>query len=640
MSSATHKLTRSAALFLFLLVVMLFLPRVRAAEGEGPQVSDEVVPVVIRTDYIEGGSGTRLLPSSEMVNAFGQGADQTDGGVLPKANFHVTYVNVWPAEAQAALEYALNLWASYLYSPVTIEIQAGWADLKDAAILGSSGPSVVVTEFPNQPVANTRYPVALANKLAGTDLWPKTSTRSGTDINMSFNSAFKDWYFGLDGQIPTDEGTPMWDFVTVALHEIAHGLGFIGSMDYIGGYGYYGDDGQYPFIYDRFARNGAGVPLLSFSSGSTALGAQLVSNNLYFVSPSLTVMTGPQGARLFAPNSWVGGSSYSHLDESAYPGASGNSLMTPYVFNGEVVHVPGPYAQGVLLDLGWTIRSQVPTPTPTLRSTLLPVITPTPRPTLTASKLERFYLPAVFNKRSSPATSVSGIVRLNGSPAVAVPLELCILKRGACQQVSVTTSTPDGSYLFQDVPNAISGQAYYVRYWNTAVTLGRVYYWAEPLLIKAGERNIVRAFEIGDFALGTPAAGDRATLPVTFSWKMRTASGTANEGYTLSFYDGDLTPHWWQDVSHAGAYILDELPTSKVGSEAFTYGSTYHWEVWACDPGAGCGVSLESRELTLTAPAAADPAAGPAASSSAISADQNPIQAIFYADTRGSGPRP
>ena len=44
------------------------------------------------------------------------------------------------------------------------------------------------------------------------------------DIITSFNShAAVDWYFGTDGNTPSRRR----DFVSVVLHEIGHGLGFI-----------------------------------------------------------------------------------------------------------------------------------------------------------------------------------------------------------------------------------------------------------------------------------------------------------------------------------------------------------------------------------------------------------------------------
>ena len=46
------------------------------------------------------------------------------------------------------------------------------------------------------------------------------------DIICSINSS-ADWYFGTNGNTPNSK----YDLVTVALHEITHGLGFAGFFD-------------------------------------------------------------------------------------------------------------------------------------------------------------------------------------------------------------------------------------------------------------------------------------------------------------------------------------------------------------------------------------------------------------------------
>ena len=56
-----------------------------------------------------------------------------------------------------------------------------------------------------------------------------------------------EWYLGLDGQVP--EG--VYDMVTVALHEMGHGLGYLGSANHNGNSGFLGFQGI-PFIYDHF----------------------------------------------------------------------------------------------------------------------------------------------------------------------------------------------------------------------------------------------------------------------------------------------------------------------------------------------------------------------------------------------------
>jgi hypothetical protein len=262
------------------------------------------------------------------------------------STFVVTY-NGFPPQAQAAFQAAVNIWASQIQSSVPIRVTANWTGLAPG-VLGSAGATYLIRNFPGAPYANTWFPAAVANKLSGTDL-----SVGEDDIVANFNSSFS-WYFGTDGNAGTS-----FDLVTVVLHELGHGLGFFGSMNGSGGNGSWGNAGS-PFVYDRFAINGSSQSLLDtslFPNPSSALGAQLVSNDLFFNGPNARNGNAGSSARLYAPNPWSTGSSYSHLNEATYPNGNPHSLMTPAIGPGEAVHDPGPMVRGMLTDTGWTALS-------------------------------------------------------------------------------------------------------------------------------------------------------------------------------------------------------------------------------------------------------------------------------------------
>ncbi len=135
------------------------------------------------------------------------------------ATISVTYTG-FTAAAQAAFQAAVDVWASQITSTVPISIAATYTPL-GPGILGQAGPHSFRRNFPNG-LTNTWYPVALANKRAGFDL-----DTAAPDIDAQFSSNFS-WYFGTDGNPPP--GT--YDFMTVVLHELGHGLGFLGLTDY------------------------------------------------------------------------------------------------------------------------------------------------------------------------------------------------------------------------------------------------------------------------------------------------------------------------------------------------------------------------------------------------------------------------
>ncbi len=258
------------------------------------------------------------------------------------ATFNVTY-NGFPANAQAAFQYAVDIWAGLLDSSMTINITATWTPLA-TGVLGSAGAISLYRNFPGAPAANTWFSDALADRRA-------CGNRGGTyDINANFNSSFADWYFGTDGNVPFTQ----WDFVSVVLHEIGHGLGFAGSFTTVSaGVGQW-DHPSYPgtpTIYTRFVRDGLGNPIISYASPSAALGTALQggASGLFWTGPFGT--TGNSGTQptLYSPNPWEAGSSFSHFDQATYA----VELMKPALPNGTAIHSPGTRTLGALRDIGW-----------------------------------------------------------------------------------------------------------------------------------------------------------------------------------------------------------------------------------------------------------------------------------------------
>lgn len=259
------------------------------------------------------------------------------------STINVNYTGFTPA-AQAAFQYAIDIWASLITSPVVITVDAQFTGL-DPGVLGSAGPNTIHQNFVGAPAANTYYPQALANSLAGFDL------SAQADINASFSNTFG-FYFGTDG----NPGPGEYDFVTVVLHELGHGLGFIGGAYVDAGLGYNDGFGNGPpLIYDLFVQNGGGAGIQSFPNGSVALANELQGNNLFWNGASGTASNGGFNPPMYAPNPWDAGSSYSHLNEASYPAGNANSLMTPAIGATEVIHSPGDVTLGIFEDMGWVL---------------------------------------------------------------------------------------------------------------------------------------------------------------------------------------------------------------------------------------------------------------------------------------------
>lgn len=258
----------------------------------------------------------------------------------------------FPLEAQAAFQAAVDTWNAQIQSSVTIQVSACWFDFGDPSILGGAGPDAIVRDFPGAPRSRTWYPVALANALARTDLDP-----SFPDIDAAFSSTNPDWYFMTDGNTPPGK----FDFESAVLHELGHGLGFVGSLEGLNpngtdtGLGYWGlndGTGNYPLIFDRYAVDGAGRDLIGYANGSSALG-HVLRSSVGWRGANAVITNGNVRPKLYAPATWMEGSSGSHLDEATYPAGTANALMTPILFDGESEHAPGPLVTAMFQDSGW-----------------------------------------------------------------------------------------------------------------------------------------------------------------------------------------------------------------------------------------------------------------------------------------------
>ena len=333
---------RLCLLWVILLIGTLALAPASQASAQAPQ-PDFIPgsPLIIRADAAP--STLFVAPpaasAAPRLNAVG-------GIVVDFITGGANNCQPFPADAQTAFRYAADIWAGLLDIKVPIHISACWAALP-SGVLGSSGPTVMVKAQPGVtlPVSGAYYPIALANALNGTDL-----NGASSEITAEFNSAFGAWYFGTAGS-----PGPNYDFVSVVLHEIAHGLGFSGCLSPSG----LASCGGFPAIYDHFTTDAGGVALLNYANNIPALTSALTSA-AFFSGPDAKTANGGQPVPLYAPAGWLQGSSYSHL-ASVYDLTS-SALMTYSLSNGEAVHSPGPVTMGILSDEGWTTFFPPPPP--------------------------------------------------------------------------------------------------------------------------------------------------------------------------------------------------------------------------------------------------------------------------------------
>ncbi|WP_370480304.1 T9SS type A sorting domain-containing protein [Tamlana flava] len=284
-------------------------------------------------------------------------------GTMGQSTFTVT-TNGTTIQMDNAIDYATDIWSQYLNSTIPIKVNVIFTDLGDG---GTNGVclSNIRNDFTGAPNPTVTYNTSLANAISGTEL-----NAGEFDMDIYMNSS-TNWYFGLDGS----PSGAQFDFVTVFMHEIAHGLGGVSFAKVENGLGSFGmitvsdiplptsftvnfEPGA-PTVWDNFLVNGLGQNIADssiFPNQTTALAAEIQSNDIYFSGTNAKAANGGENPKIYAPAVWTLSSSMHHFDEDTFPVGSDNELFTPFSNPSDAIQIPGPILLGALKDLGWSIN--------------------------------------------------------------------------------------------------------------------------------------------------------------------------------------------------------------------------------------------------------------------------------------------
>lgn len=246
-----------------------------------------------------------------------------------------------------AFQFAANLWGSSLDGNVEVLVEGQWDPLPCTATsgtLGAAGPVTVHGNFANAPNLNTWYPAALAGSLSGSDPSP-----GNPDISATFNSDLgtpgclttSGWYYGLDGNPPAGQ----FDFVSILLHELGHGLGFLSLVDLNTGQKLSGFDDTYILNLMDTTITPSQWPNMTNAQRLTSI---TNDPNVFWTGPSVFAANGNSNIRMHAPNPAQPGSSISHFSNSVTP----DELMEPFYVAAN--HDLG-LALNLMEDIGWVL---------------------------------------------------------------------------------------------------------------------------------------------------------------------------------------------------------------------------------------------------------------------------------------------
>jgi len=313
------------------------------------------------------------------------------------------------AQRLRVLERATEIWGDLLESTETIRIDASFDPLtcqSNSAQLGFAGPSGLTAEFQGAPLANTWYPAALGDAVAGRDLAPGAS-----DIQAMFNSnidtgcfmgAPQGWYYGLDGAPPPGQRA----LLLVALHELAHGLGFILTTNLQTGAQPQGFDD----VYSRLLEDHTTGKLFPQMSDGERLAALTRDGDLHWTGQRVRARSGilSEGrtgdhVHMYAPAMAQAGSSATHFDVTLTP----NELMEPF-FTADPTRQ---LTEALFADIGWTLQGEVPTATATATPSAPPSATLTRTPSASSTATPTLLPATATRTATAPATATASATR-------------------------------------------------------------------------------------------------------------------------------------------------------------------------------------------------------------------------------------
>lgn len=264
----------------------------------------------------------------------------------PSARFLPSYFNV-PDSVRVVVEAAFGVWDKILISRVPIHIHVYW-EAMGASMLATAGSDRVYKNFKNAPLREVWYPSALADALIG-----ESVNGNNPDIVLKINSE-AGWNLDYEGP----QTFRHYDMLSVIIHEIAHGIGFMSSFELNGSTRVKWGIQNVPFIYDQYMLDQSGNSLVNnrfYTNDSEELLRTVTETNIFFQIDSGAYSQ--RRPRLHTEKPFSAGASLSHIANGQAPQSdSRDRLMLPTLSLGARYHYPGNGILAMLFQMGWALN--------------------------------------------------------------------------------------------------------------------------------------------------------------------------------------------------------------------------------------------------------------------------------------------
>ncbi len=343
------------------------------ASGPGSQVSvtyetriDEDGRLICTRAEEESEPAALYQDPSSQVSALTGWEEEPSDVTIREGNFTVIYKNFPSDEFREAFQHGVRIWDSILDVKVPVKIMTRYLPLPDE--WNAAGSVHVESTCDNRRCR----PATLQNQVRRRDL---NGRAPEARINI----------YDLEGSIPYPEGWHLekeWsppqgahDLITTVMHELGHAFGITSDFYRSGCCAAVSHWHNNPFqLYDTFIWNQedgrlidlpspSGKLLDALGTGEPVLWGRLGWDNVRG-EPMLTpeIAMGPV---------MVNGLSFQlqtdlhHMSNSAYPKGTVNSLMGAG-HSGVALRHPGPIVMAMLYDMGWDLKTDIPTDLPPL----------------------------------------------------------------------------------------------------------------------------------------------------------------------------------------------------------------------------------------------------------------------------------